>query len=490
MTLNIRQAFLQFWMQAPALQLALFYCSGVLFAFELLWGPLLFLLLLLTIPVDQLPRITLFFLLPLMTIHLPHQTTSGEGIFYVQSITHSKSLFKRGYCHRGYWSFSDRLQGRRLPCYLFSKEPLTSLYAKGEVTPDLRLKVIDEIPLKRFELAQLRFNVKRAVSQAIHRRIAQKEAAHFLSAIFVGEIEDQMLFFNFSKVGLTHLLAISGLHFGLVALFCQGALFFLPKKLRLILLIFLLTLYYLFLGTAPSVQRAYFFILIQLLGKLLGERTQPLNTLGAALLIAAICDPFALKTLSLQLTFLATLGILLFYKPKKLNLKDFSNFSLGKKWLLLLGSVLKRNLQLMLAVHVMILPLLLVRFHCFFIHTFFYNLIFPFLMSVSLLLLLLGFVCPLFHQWDAVYTAAYLRIVETPPLLLPGVYFEEVSSWLMGSILISFFVLGVCRKVGQPLFLGHRWFPSQPWRWLRRMLLFQLLFLHQRLISAQRESDL
>lgn len=452
MRFDFLQAFSRFWETSPAFLLAIPLALGTLFALETLWALIFFCFFLFVIDAKQIFFSTLLFISPLMWMRVPDQKVEGPGIFYVEAITYSKNRFHTPYCYRGHWSFCNKTKGRRLPTRLFLKTKIegNAFSAHGVMEKrkgyfHLKCSELKEIPTS-CSLTNIRYRAKQTVQQYIKRHIKQKDAADFISGIFTGEIENKLLISNFSKLGLSHLLAISGLHFALIALFFKRILFFLPHKVATFLLLMILTCYFLFVGNTPSVQRAWIFISVTLLGQLLEKRSYPINNLGVALLIATLISPFSLKTLSFQLTFLATAGILIYFPlliGKKPAIQEILQLSLLRQHLFLFWMWVKNSLILTLAVHLFILPLLIWRFHIFYPHTLIYNLFFPQAASLSLILFLLGVMIPPLHTLNTFYTASLLQLVEDPPLLLPGIYFEEVSFSLTALLLLIIFIFGI-----------------------------------------------
>ena len=125
----------------------------------------------------------------------------------------------------------------------------------------------------------------------------------------------------FAQTGVNHVLAVSGLHVGLIA----GTVFFILKILGIgrgitaTLTIFALVLYALITGLPPSVVRASTMGCVALLG-MVGQRDiDGGNILGIAGLGLLIARPQDLFDVGFQLSFVATGGILIFYRP----LRDF-----------------------------------------------------------------------------------------------------------------------------------------------------------------------
>jgi competence protein ComEC len=126
----------------------------------------------------------------------------------------------------------------------------------------------------------------------------------------------------FNRAGVGHVLAISGLHIGIVA---TVAFFFFHKLLRrvrpllwrawtrkgaAILSLVPVCIYGLVSGMSPSTQRAVIMVGAFLMTFLFERERDTLNTLALAALIILICFPPALFSISFQLSFAAVLSIL------------------------------------------------------------------------------------------------------------------------------------------------------------------------------------
>lgn len=120
---------------------------------------------------------------------------------------------------------------------------------------------------------------------------------------------------NFSKAGLSHILAVSGLHMSLVGLgFFSIFIFILnrqpslvitghAKKIAGLLTLLPLTAYAFFAGFSPSTQRALIMAAVFLTSFLMEKEKDPLNTLYFAASLILLIDPGALFSISFQLSF-------------------------------------------------------------------------------------------------------------------------------------------------------------------------------------------
>lgn len=118
----------------------------------------------------------------------------------------------------------------------------------------------------------------------------------------------------FSRCGMMHLLAVSGLHVGLIALL---PLYLLRKSRRLVMRCLSFTLVLLlvwgfawFTGFPASVQRAGATLTLFALGSLFNMRTSGLNLLAGAAILLVVLDPSLPYDIGFQLSFTAVAAIL------------------------------------------------------------------------------------------------------------------------------------------------------------------------------------
>jgi competence protein ComEC len=127
---------------------------------------------------------------------------------------------------------------------------------------------------------------------------------------------------SFNRAGLGHLLAISGLHIGIVAMVAFVLFQALMVRIKLFLwqawtrksaaLLSLLPvlIYGAIAGFSPSTQRAVIMVAVFLLTFLFEKEQDPLNTLALAALLILMVDPPSLYSISFQLSFTAVCAII------------------------------------------------------------------------------------------------------------------------------------------------------------------------------------
>ena len=122
----------------------------------------------------------------------------------------------------------------------------------------------------------------------------------------------------FVRSGTIHVLAVSGTHVGIIYMALMWSLVWLANDRRGRLLRGAATLLVLWgyaglTGFAPSVLRATVMFTLFTLAQMTRWRVDSLNSLAAAAVLLLLWDPSMLAQLSFQLSFLAVLGIILFY---------------------------------------------------------------------------------------------------------------------------------------------------------------------------------
>jgi ComEC/Rec2-related protein len=126
---------------------------------------------------------------------------------------------------------------------------------------------------------------------------------------------------SFRAAGAAHILALSGLHLGVIYGILHKSLVWAgrsrPAELACSILILAVAGFYVLMtGSSASVVRAYLFICLNELSRLLpGRRRRPLCVFAAALTVQLCINPLIIRSAGFQLSYLAMLGIYLLF-PK------------------------------------------------------------------------------------------------------------------------------------------------------------------------------
>ena len=422
--------------------------------FPILWAALLIPLrawaALLTLPLAALYS-TWFCTPPQQTIFTPTTIQSCTGI-----------KFGKTFLYRGtlsclpctiYWSGSE---AKRPPANCSYQIDGTLLPGRSPHTYRLKpTKHSTWQPIPHtWSLAEWRYQSKERFKQLAASQLHNDRNAHFLTALLTGDIDDSRLRYDFSRLGLQHLLAVSGFHFALVAalfyILC-GLLF--SSRTTLWVVAIALTAYFLFVGPAPSAMRGWLTAELWILGKLLYRKINPINILGFTMFCELLLDPTISAQIGFQLSFLSCAAILTFYSPirrlllpylPKRSPQELRQLTHPSHYGYLLSSTLRESISLGLAVNIALLPLLLFHFHEFPLSSLFYNLFIPFLTTLAFtcfgLAMLLPYIGhPLFLLANLL-TTQLLQFTSYPlPALDYSIIATTIPAWAIPLYLFALF---------------------------------------------------
>ena len=122
----------------------------------------------------------------------------------------------------------------------------------------------------------------------------------------------------FRESGGAHLLALSGLHIGILYLLLTRLLWPLgnsprARRVRYTLIVLAAGLFTLMTGASPSIVRAFLFIFLNETARIACRPRDPLRILSTALLIQLVLTPSAISSTGFQLSYLAMAGIFLLF---------------------------------------------------------------------------------------------------------------------------------------------------------------------------------
>jgi competence protein ComEC len=211
---------------------------------------------------------------------------------------------------------------------------------------------------------QLRFaQSRRYALQKLRSNLTTTETFAVGSALLLGdktalptEIREA-----YANTGAMHVLAVSGLHVGIVYLFLIAVLRLMGIRERqyrfvqLLLVLAAIWSFALLTGGAPSVLRAGTMFSFVAIGKALDRAANIYNTLAASAFVLLLLDPELLFQVGFQLSYLAVIGIV-FFQPRIYGLLFFQARLLDYAWQLTSVGI---------AAQLMTLPISLFYFHQF-----------------------------------------------------------------------------------------------------------------------------
>lgn len=174
-------------------------------------------------------------------------------------------------------------------------------------------------PLSLAERAKIRLmRFRQKGVEALHNAGLNEEELAVVSAMVLGDKSSltKELRETYSVSGASHVLALSGLHLGII--YFLLSFIFVRMGWRVAGQLFTLPVIWLFammVGFSPSIVRAATMLTVYGIVALLGRSAFSLNTLSLAAIVMLVFNPLALWDVGFQLSFMAVLGIIVFFPP-------------------------------------------------------------------------------------------------------------------------------------------------------------------------------
>lgn len=143
---------------------------------------------------------------------------------------------------------------------------------------------------------------------------SDKDSGAIVSALLLGEKDylPSQLRLDFRRIGISHILALSGMHLAILSLGIEKTLllFRIGKRKRIVITAIFVCLYMAFTGFSVSVVRAGLMLIIGSTLHLLSRGKDSLTSLAVAVTIICLFNPNSIYDVSLHLSALATFGII------------------------------------------------------------------------------------------------------------------------------------------------------------------------------------
>ena len=342
------------------------------------------------------------------------------------------------------------LPRRRFPsdvdygAYLFHKHIHARFYA-------------DTLLDTRKRAGTLLFKMRRYVRRILHDALPEPPVRALYAALFLGDRSklDVHTYENFRTTGLSHLLAISGLHLLVlgfavyrllrVLLLRMGFSWKKAEILRTLLTFLILAGYVWISGGSESARRALVMATFFILAPLLHRSIHPLHALGMAGIILLLLDPHAAFRMGFQLSFAAVASLILLMPLFPHRLPRIPTFSY-------------RTFTATLAVTAGTLPVLLYHTGRVYLAGLILNLLsIPLMSGVLLALLPVLFFFPFWEMGAYIY--GQMASVCASTLLMLVEQGARWLGWLYLEISFSAFIPWVPFLIGLVAFFGQKQHP-------------------------------
>ena len=170
---------------------------------------------------------------------------------------------------------------------------------------------------------QFIFSAREKILDILKKNIGDnKDELGIAEALLIGYTNDldNDLVQAYSNTGVVHVIAISGMHLGLIyvmLVWVFGKLPFIKKSkiIQVVLILSCLWLFSLLTGASASVLRSAVMFSCIAIGKNFFKQASIFNSLAASAFILLCYNPYYLWDVGFQLSYLAVIGIIIFQKP-------------------------------------------------------------------------------------------------------------------------------------------------------------------------------
>ena len=299
--------------------------------------------------------------------------------------------------------------------------------------------------------------VQSAVKEKLLQNMSQENAGVAFAMLFGDKSEiNAETKYNYQISGISHILAVSGLHVGLLI----GALVWVLKKLKsknwltLIIVSALLIFYCYLCDFTPSVVRASIMGICLILSNLFGKKYDSLSAIGLSGLLILVFKPLYAFDVGFQLSFGCVIGIAIYYRSVYAFLrKPIKKF--------VLPNFLAKPLATTISAQFLILPVLISTFNGVSFFSIFLNII----------------IIPIF-------TVAFLvNLIATPLVFISGVF----GNLFWFSNLLMNFIGEIARGVSS---LSWSIVPNFKFAFSAFVCFFALMFICSRMFFAEKKTKL
>ncbi|MCH2034884.1 MAG: competence protein ComEC family protein [Tenacibaculum sp.] len=181
------------------------------------------------------------------------------------------------------------------------------------------------------------YNIKTNIQENLKSKFSP-DVYSIINSLLLGERKNvsKELLNNYANAGAIHILAISGLHIGILVLllnyiFSPIILFKHGKTIRLIVMVLILWIFAVFTGLSASVARAVTMFSFMIVGSSIKQKQPVEHSLISSMLILLLIHPQFLFDVGFQLSYLAVFSIVKF-QPKLLGIYKPKHYLTKKIW--------------------------------------------------------------------------------------------------------------------------------------------------------------
>lgn len=192
-------------------------------------------------------------------------------------------------------------------------------YGKFEKKSDFNKGLVGEFYIDNYKVYKKDMiyninNLKRNISYKFTKNLGEENAAFIMSICF-GETKylSNVQRDSFNRLGIIHAISVSGFHIAIIYKVVEGILGIIPS-------IVISFAYMIFTGSQPATIRSFIMILVLKLSKKVYKNYDAISSLSLSALIILTINPYYAVDLGFNLSYLSTLGIILYFDKIKRTL--------------------------------------------------------------------------------------------------------------------------------------------------------------------------
>lgn len=257
--------------------------------------------------------------------------------------------------------------------------------------------------------------------------------------------------------GIIHILAVSGLHVGIIYLIFNYLTFFIQNKnyrfIKLAIVLLGIWLFVFITGVPPSAFRAAVMFSFFALGKNLNLQSNSFNIIAASAIFMLLTNPLLLFDVGFQLSYSAVLGIITFQRPIYSSLYTGKNKIINYSWSLTSVSIAATLGTLIFTLYNFN------RFPTYFIFTNLIAIPTAFILLLSGIILIALHPIPFITQWISqwidfwvealISTTSYVQFL--PMHVIKNIYPNFIQAVFLGIILIIIGIIAKTRRASYRL---------------------------------------
>lgn len=192
---------------------------------------------------------------------------------------------------------------------------------------------VDDKDIKKLDIEpSIGLRIRRSAEDFISSNLPlgmSEEASNLMTGVVLGKNTDEGgSVKSFRKLGLSHLLAISGLHMGIICVFILSIfrLIGIKRNYSLIITLAILAIYLHIIAYKASAIRSFLMISIGMSASILHKGYNPRKSLAFAVFLIVLLNPYRVLDIGLLMSIMAMIAIIYFYPD--FNIIDTADFEI------------------------------------------------------------------------------------------------------------------------------------------------------------------